>query len=92
MDTDKWRRRTTIEEGQILGLEALVFAVLKVMVFAPFFVSNGSKLWDLTVDTSFAILSMMRIQSNIYLYILGIYTRAPYLEKMDLWNVFLIVE
>jgi hypothetical protein len=49
----------------MLGLEALVFTVLKVMVFAPFFVSNGSKLWDLTVGTSFAILSMMRIQSNI---------------------------
>jgi hypothetical protein len=69
VDTDKWRRRTTMEEGQILWLEALVFTVLKVMVFAPFFVSNGSKLWDLTVGTSFAILSMMRIQSNIYIYI-----------------------
>ncbi len=72
MDTDKWRRRTTIEEAQILGVEALVFTVLKVIVFAPFFVSNGSKLWDLTVGTSFAILSMMRIQPNIYIYI---YTR-----------------
>jgi hypothetical protein len=44
VDTDKWRRRTTIEEAQMLGVEALVFTVLKVIVFAPFFVSNGSKL------------------------------------------------
>jgi hypothetical protein len=63
VDTDKWRRRTTLEEAQILGVE-----VLKVIVFAPFFVCNGSKLWDLTVGTSFAILSMMRIQPTIYIY------------------------
>jgi hypothetical protein len=56
VDTYKWRRRTTIKGGQKLGLEALVFVVLKVLVFAPFFVSNGSKLWDLTVGTSFTML------------------------------------
>jgi hypothetical protein len=66
-EEQRWR------EGQILGLEALVFTLLKVIVFAPFFVSNGSKLWDLTVGTSFAILSMMRIQSNIYIYTRHIY-------------------